>query len=73
MTTAETVVSSEDTNIDELCNVLEIPANISNLATELWLKLRLDNPDDFQVTDMVMAQLVVYDLEQRRIQLLRVV
>ena len=72
MTTAETVVPSEDTNIDELCNVLEIPANISNLATELWLKLRLDNPDDFQVT-MVMAQLVVYDLEQRRIQLLRVV
>lgn len=48
LTMTEVVVHSEDTDISNLCCTLKIPSNISNLATDFWRKLRLDNPEDFQ-------------------------
>ena len=49
MTTTEIVVQSEDCHISDLCDSLKVPTNISSLATDLWSKLRMDNPDDFKV------------------------
>ncbi|KAI0216606.1 Retinoblastoma-associated protein [Lamellibrachia satsuma] len=48
MTTTEIVVQSEDCHISDLCDSLKVPTNISSLATDLWSKLRMDNPDDFK-------------------------
>ena len=48
---------SEDTHISDLCRTLKIPTNISTMATELWTKLRLDDPEDFEVSVGIIALL----------------